>query len=51
MSPDGPRPNEGLIQICYQNVWGTVADDSWTEYDAAVACAQLGYDRNGQCVQ
>lgn len=48
LSPDGPSLNEGRVEICYQNVWGAVYDEQWNEYDAAVACAQLGFDRNGQ---
>ena len=48
LSPDGPSPNEGRVEICYDNVWGAVHDQQWNEYDAAVACAQLGFDRNGQ---
>ena len=48
MSPDGPSANEGRLEICYGNVWGAVVDDSWSEFDAAVACAQMGHDRNGQ---
>ena len=45
---DGPSSNEGRVEICYQNVWGSVYDSSWEEYDAAVVCNQLGFDRYSQ---
>ena len=48
LSPDGPSPNEGRVEMCYQNIWGAVYDQSWSQYDAAVACAQLNFSRTGQ---
>ena len=47
IAPGGPSQNEGRVEICYQNVWGAVYDRDWTRFDAAVACAQLNYDRPG----
>ena len=48
LSPDGPNPNEGRVEMCYQNIWGAVYDQSWSQFDATVVCAQLNFSRGGQ---
>ncbi len=35
--------NQGRIEVCRSNVWGTVCDDDFGPPDATVACRQLGF--------
>ena len=43
----GSRPNTGILEICFNETWGTVCDDAFEEPDVAVVCRQLGYKRGG----
>ena len=33
----------GRVEICINNVWGTICDNSWSSNDARVVCKQLGF--------
>ena len=35
--------NEGRVEICLSNEWGTICDDAFSSVDAEVVCRRLGY--------
>ena len=40
--------NEGRVEICLNNEWGTICDDNWSIEDAKVACSILGFSNTGE---
>ena len=45
---EGSSRLEGRVEICKNNVWGTVCHTGWTVEDARVVCRQLGYSVVGK---
>ena len=44
----GDSEYEGLLEVCFDQRWGTINVAGWTLSDNQVACGQLGFDSIGE---
>ena len=43
----GISEDEGRLEVCFDQRWGTINGDGWTHTDTRVACRQLGLPTSG----
>ena len=43
----GTNHTEGRLEICLNNEWGTVCNQTWSEINSQVVCRQLGLASTG----
>lgn len=39
---------EGRVEVCFNNRWGTVCGNAWSQENARVTCRQLGFSTEGE---
>ena len=48
----GSTSSQGRVEMCYNNIWGTICGDTWTINEAVVVCNGLGYYGNtAHCIE
>ena len=41
--------DSGRVEMCLNNIWGTICDDLWGATEARIACIQLGLPSTSKC--
>ena len=45
---NGSSLNDGIVELCVDDAWGTICGENWDKEDANVVCAQLGFLPTGE---
>ena len=45
----GATNYSGMVELCSDNQWRVICDDTWDDSEAIVVCKQLNYSTNGRC--
>ena len=48
---NNPQPQEGRVEICFNNTYGSICHNQWNDNDAEVVCRQLGYSTQNTSAQ
>ena len=40
---EGNFDEDGRVEVCLGQRWGTVGSDGWTEFNSRIVCRDLGY--------
>ncbi len=46
---EGERYGVGRVEVCKDNVWGTICDEGWDDLAATVACRAFRFDWGESC--
>jgi hypothetical protein len=46
----GGAPYEGLVEVCFNGIWGSVCHNNWDANDALTVCRILGYGMSNVAV-
>ena len=44
---NGNNQQEGRVELCINNTYGTICDDFWDHIDAGIVCNRLGFNQPG----
>lgn len=44
----GSTSREGTVEVCFDNLWGLIADGGWDEKDASVICSLAGHSPDSE---
>jgi deleted-in-malignant-brain-tumors protein 1 len=47
----GSNSSSGRVEVCANNVWGTICDEYWNDVDAVVVCRMLNFTGNAYAYQ